>query len=90
VDDLFKEFEQFFSMGGEQAKQQTRGSAQAEGRAKGKDVNVTLDIDFMEAINGTQKPISYARTNKCSTCNGSKMKPGTAESECQECDGSGF
>lgn len=43
IDDLFKEFEQFFSMGGD--KQGTgssaRGSSNA-GKAKGKDVNVWL------------------------------------------------
>ena len=39
VDDLFKEFEQFFSMGGEGGTK-TRGSSQSAGKAKGKDVNV--------------------------------------------------
>jgi molecular chaperone DnaJ len=44
----------------------------------------------MEAIQGTQKHITYARTNKCGTCNGTKMKPGTSEVECGICEGSGF
>lgn len=44
----------------------------------------------MEAINGTQKTIQYARINKCGTCNGSKMKPGTSELQCGICGGSGF
>ena len=44
VDDLFKEFEQFFSMGGEGGAK-TRGSSQsAAGKAKGKDVNVITSI----------------------------------------------
>jgi DnaJ-class molecular chaperone len=48
-EDLLNEFEQFFAMN-EGA--QKAGRAEA-GRIKGKDVNVALEIDFMEAINGT-------------------------------------
>jgi molecular chaperone DnaJ len=51
---------------------------------------VNLEIEFMEAINGTSKPIQYPRINKCGTCNGSKMKPGTSELECGLCGGTGF
>lgn len=32
----------------------------------------------MEAINGAQKTITFARTDICGTCKGSKSKPGTA------------
>ena len=51
---------------------------------------MALEIDFLEAIHGTQKTIEYARTNKCGTCNGSKMKPGTSEAQCGLCGGTGF
>lgn len=50
---------------------------------------MTIEIDFMDAINGCTKQITYARANKCTTCNGSKMKPGTQETECGICEGSG-
>lgn len=53
-------------------------------------IQVNIEIDFMEAINGCQKPITYARINKCGTCNGTKMKPGTTEAQCGICDGTGF
>lgn len=89
-------------MGGEGGTK-TRGSSNA-GKAKGKDINVSLtvirhtklniqvaiEIDFLEAINGCQKPITYARINKCGTCNGTKMKPGTQEADCGVCEGTGF
>lgn len=42
MEDLFKEFEQFFSMGGEGQKTRTRGSSAEGGRARGKDVNVMV------------------------------------------------
>ena len=76
-------------MGGEG---KTRGSSNAEsgGKARGKDVHVSIEIDFMEAINGTQKTITYARANKCGTCNGTRRKPGTNETECGVCGGSGM
>lgn len=51
---------------------------------------MALEIDFMDAVNGTSRQVSYARTNKCGTCNGTKMKPGTSEMECGICDGTGF
>jgi molecular chaperone DnaJ len=57
---------------------------------KGKDIHVSIDIDFMEAINGSTKTIQYARTNKCSTCDGSRMKPGSSKKDCHVCDGSGY
>lgn len=51
---------------------------------------MNIDIDFMEAINGSNKTIQYARTNQCGTCNGTKMKPGTKKTDCGTCNGSGF
>jgi molecular chaperone DnaJ len=57
---------------------------------RGKDISISIEVDFMEAINGTQKTITYAKTNKCGTCKGSRMRPGTSEVKCGSCDGTGF
>ncbi len=38
------------------------------GKTKGKDVVVTIEIEFMDAINGTTKNVTYAKTSKCGTC----------------------
>ena len=46
-------------MGGD--KQTKGGFSKTGGKTKGKDINVNLEIDFMEAINGTSKTISYPR-----------------------------
>eukprot|EP00347_Sterkiella_histriomuscorum_P023826 403333254 len=97
-EDVFKEFEQFFSMGGQGQKQQSQTASSAgagpsssdAGKTKGKDIYINIDIDFMEAINGAQKTIQYARTNKCGTCDGTRMKPGTKKMNCGTCGGSGF
>lgn len=84
--DVFKDMDKFFTM------QQGNGTdkKKAGGKIKGKDVNLTLELDFLEAINGVSKSVSFARVNKCSTCEGSKMKPGTKKHECETCSGVGY
>jgi molecular chaperone DnaJ len=49
-----------------------------------------MEIDFMEAINGAAKNISFSRIDVCGTCKGTKAKPGTSPSNCGSCGGSGF
>jgi len=44
----------------------------------------------MDAINGTQKSVSFGRIDVCITCKGSRAKPGTSETKCGACAGAGF
>lgn len=57
---------------------------------KGKDITLNLEVDFMEAVNGCSKTIQYAKTDSCGTCKGSRAKPGTGETTCGACGGSGM
>ena len=57
---------------------------------RGKDITLTIDIEFMEAVNGCQKTVQYGKTEVCGTCNGSKAKPGTGSTTCNACGGSGM
>jgi len=41
----------------------------------------------MEAVEGSQKSVSFGRTDVCETCKGSKCKPGTSPSTCGACGG---
>jgi molecular chaperone DnaJ len=43
----------------------------------------------MEAIQGCQKQVAFDRVSICSTCTGSKCKPGTSPAQCTTCGGSG-
>jgi hypothetical protein len=43
----------------------------------------------MEAIQGAQKIVSFDRISVCTTCHGSKCKPGSSPSVCTSCGGSG-
>lgn len=49
-------------------------------QAKGQDVVMNIEIDFMDAVNGSTKTVSFGRTDVCETCKGSKSKPGTSPS----------
>lgn len=51
---------------------------------------MSLEIDFMEAINGANKTVNFVRTDVCGTCKGSRAKPGTSPTTCGGCGGTGF
>jgi molecular chaperone DnaJ len=72
-------FSQFFRRGGE---------APNAGPEKGTDLEYGLDIDFWQAIRGTQVRLSVGRQETCETCNGSGAAGGSS-TVCPECDGSG-
>jgi len=67
-----------------------RGESNKKGGSKkGKDIVVNLEINFMDAINGAQKTVSFDRISVCGTCNGSRCKPGSSPTQCSTCNGSG-
>ncbi|MBV9504813.1 MAG: molecular chaperone DnaJ [Acidobacteriia bacterium] len=72
-------FSQFF--GGRNAQQQAPPE-------KGSDLEYVMDIDFWQAIRGTQARINITRYEVCETCHGSGTT-GDAETTCPECKGTG-
>jgi molecular chaperone DnaJ len=74
----FGDFASFFNMGmgGERA-------------AKGSDVMLSLEISFMESVNGVAKSVNFEKKGVCHTCGGSKCKPGTSPGKCTNCGGRG-
>src|ERR1035437_711599 len=72
-------FSQFFGGRGETA------HAEAE---KGGDLEYVMNIDFWQAIKGTQARVNITRYDICDTCRGSGST-GAGESACQQCKGSG-
>jgi hypothetical protein len=48
---LFKEFEQFFSMGGEPGAKTRGSSSTSTGKAKGKDINVLNSYVILNPLN---------------------------------------
>ena len=72
-------FSQFFRRGGQE---------EAEQPEKGSDLEYALNIDFWQAIRGTQARLNITRYEVCGTCHGSGAASGGAVS-CPQCNGTG-
>ena len=57
---------------------------------RGQDLDYTLTIDFMDAINGKKTQVSYNRSETCPTCHGTGAEKGTHPITCDKCHGSGY
>ena len=64
-----------------------QNARRAEAQTKGQDIVLNLEVDFMEAVNGAKKVVTFGRTDTCGTCKGSGAKPGTSASTCGACGG---
>ncbi|ESA43095.1 hypothetical protein GE21DRAFT_6742 [Neurospora crassa] len=56
---------------------------------EGDDIEVQVQVSFMEAAKGTKKTITILPLKQCGTCSGSGLKKGTQRSTCKSCGGSG-
>lgn len=56
---------------------------------QGDDLQYTIDLEFEEAVFGTEKTIKYKREEDCHYCNGSGAQPGTKPKTCPTCNGRG-
>ncbi len=65
-----------------------RGSGRSPRR--GNDLEVTLAVDFMEAVQGTTRELNISSQSQCETCKGSGTKPGTTPKRCTKCGGAGM
>lgn len=77
--DMFGGFGDIFGFGGGGKKRSRRGQ----------DIQVSLNIDFKEAVFGTEKEISLNKTIKCDKCNGSGAPSDAKVETCKVCGGSG-
>jgi len=63
--------------------------ARRSGPVKGADLRYNLNLEFKEAVFGTEKEIQFRRTENCGTCGGTGAKPGTDKETCSSCNGRG-
>lgn len=56
---------------------------------RGSNVEITLNISFLEAAKGCSKKISYDCTETCKSCSGTGAKSGSVPKKCATCGGSG-
>jgi molecular chaperone DnaJ len=64
-----------------------RGAQQPEAE-KGSDLEYVMDIDFWQAIRGTQARLNITRYEICETCHGTGST-GSGEVQCPQCKGTG-
>ena len=83
IADLFEEIFGFGGFGrawGQNARPRPR---------RGRDLQISLTLEFEEAVFGTEKEISFSRRETCHTCGGTGAAPGTQPQTCPTCHGSG-
>lgn len=78
--DLGDIFSEFFGGG------RRRGG---QGRQKGQDIQMNVEVTFEEAAFGIKKRIDLYKTETCSHCKGNLAEPGTPIESCSTCNGSG-
>lgn len=81
--DLGDIFGEMFGFGAASAR---HGRASA---AKGRDIQVDIEVDFKEAAFGVEREISLPKQEKCDVCKGDGAEPGSAVDTCHTCKGQG-
>ncbi len=76
-------FSSIFSRGGRGGRAQAR-------QVRGRDLETEVQLDFDQAVNGTQISVTVPKAGRCPTCHGSGAKPGTAPVTCPRCEGRGI
>lgn len=67
-------------------------SSSSRGRRRsnrGSDMKISINLDFKEAVFGTEKKIKIKRKEECSTCQGSGAQSGSEVKTCDQCGGAG-
>jgi molecular chaperone DnaJ len=67
----------------------TATGARRGGPRQGDNAEVTLDLDFAEAVFGTDRELSVKLPVSCGSCGGSGARAGTSASTCSTCQGIG-
>ena len=65
------------------------GEGGMDGPIDGDDIEIVLPLSFMEAVQGTSKPINVSALGACPACKGTGNQPNTQPSSCKQCGGQG-
>ncbi len=65
------------------------GTATRQAPRRGNDLRYRITISFEEAALGCEKEIEISRIEICSTCQGTRSRPGSQPNRCPNCDGTG-
>lgn len=89
VGDIFSAFSEIFGFGDIFGFGGGGGGRGRQRSRRGADLEVRLDLDFMEAAHGAQKEVTLTRHAHCETCGGEGLKEGASPSTCSTCGGRG-
>ncbi|MCK5058809.1 MAG: molecular chaperone DnaJ [Candidatus Aminicenantes bacterium] len=78
-------FETIFGSGSQQS--QTRGRDRKP--EPGEDLLYSINLGFVDAAKGLETPIQVVRKEKCTTCSGKGIEPGSLKMTCPVCKGNG-
>lgn len=79
--DMFGGFGDIFGFGG--------GRGGSKKQSRGRDLEMKVNLDFLEAAFGLEKEISFAKNVVCNKCHGNGAEPGAKIENCSTCGGSG-
>jgi molecular chaperone DnaJ len=65
------------------------GQRRRRGSHRGRDLQITLEVDLAEAFRGTTKNVTIPREEACPECAGSGCRRGTQPAMCRRCQGRG-
>lgn len=82
-EDIFSAFGDIFQFSFNQGRRQTSGAR------PGNDLLVSLTLSFEEAIFGAEKEVEIEANFACTHCGGSGAEPGSRETTCPACRGTG-
>lgn len=77
-------FSEMFGGGGR------RQPRNANGAQRGDDLRFDLEIDFEEALFGSERSVDLKINDSCSTCHGSGAASGSGRESCRQCGGQGY
>ena len=75
-------FDSFFGGGG-------RRRSSRDSRMRGSDLRYQLEVEFKDAVFGSQQEVTYQKNASCSVCSGSGAAEGSGKKICPTCGGSG-
>jgi molecular chaperone DnaJ len=65
------------------------GGRSRRGPQPGRDLQMTVELDLIEAVRGIEKPVTLPREEPCGGCGGSGCKKGSKPATCRRCKGQG-
>jgi molecular chaperone DnaJ len=65
------------------------GGRRRRGPRGGRDLQMHVEIDLLEACRGTKKTLKVPRDERCTECGGNGARPGTQPATCRRCNGHG-